>query len=106
MNRALALTTLSFCLALPAAAAEPPTPEEFLGHPVGADRKLAPWPRVVEYLRQVDATSDRVAMESAGVSTLGNEIPVVVLSSAANLERKWNGTRSYNTGLPGYGRNV
>ena len=87
MQRALAVTVLSLCFALPAAA-EPPTPEAFLGHPVGADRKLAPWPRVVEYLRQVDAASDRVAMESAGVSTLGNEIPVVVLSSAANLERQ------------------
>ncbi len=88
MHRALAATALSLCLAVPAAATEPPTPEQFLGHAVGADYKLAPWPRVVEYLRQVDAASDRVAMESAGVSTLGNEIPVVVLSSAANLERR------------------
>ena len=87
MQRAVAFTALSICLVLPAAAAEPPTPEEFLGHPVGADRKLAPWPRVVEYLETVAAASDRVQMESAGTSTLGNDIPVVVMSSAANLER-------------------
>jgi hypothetical protein len=87
MHRVLAITILSSCFVLPAGA-QPPTPEEFLGHPVGADHKLAPWPRVVEYLRQVDAASDRVAMESAGVSTLGNEMPLVVLSSAANLERR------------------
>ena len=60
MNRALTIAALSLCCALPAAA-EPPAPEEFLGHPVGADHKLAPWPRVVEYLRLVDAASDRVA---------------------------------------------
>jgi hypothetical protein len=66
------------------------TPESFLGHKVGEDRKLAPWPRVVEYLRLVDAASDRVSIESAGKSTLGNDMPVVVLTSAANqanLER-------------------
>jgi hypothetical protein len=88
MHRVLAITVLGLCSVLPAAATGPPTPEEFLGHPVGADRKLAPWPRVVEYLRQVDAASDRVQIESAGLSTLGNEIPVVILSSAANLERQ------------------
>jgi hypothetical protein len=71
-------------------AAEIPSPETFLGHRVGADRKLAPWPRVVEYLRLVDAGSDRVSLESAGTSTLGNDMPVVILTSEANqknLER-------------------
>src|SRR5215203_5549373 len=80
------------CLACAGAvrAAEVPTPESFLGHRVGEDRKLAPWPRVIEYLRLVDAASDRVSIESAGTSTLGNDMPVVVLTSEANqanLER-------------------
>jgi len=80
------------CLACAGAvrAAEAPTPEAFLGHRVGEDRKLAPWPKVVEYLRTVDAASDRVSIESAGTSTLGNDMPLVVLTSAANqgnLER-------------------
>src|SRR5262245_39296359 len=61
-----------------------PSPEAFLGHRVGADRKPAPWPKVIEYLRAVDAASDRVSIESAGTSTLGNDMPVVVLTSAAN----------------------
>ncbi|HYN19373.1 MAG TPA: M14 metallopeptidase family protein [Thermoanaerobaculia bacterium] len=79
-------------LALPSlsAAADVPAPETFLGHRVGEDRKLAPWPKVVEYLRLVDAASDRVSIESAGTSTLGKDMPVVVLTSAANqanLER-------------------
>ncbi len=65
-------------------AAEIPSPKAFLGHEVGADRKLAPWPKVIEYLRAVDAASDRVSIESAGTSTLGNDMPVVVLTSAEN----------------------
>jgi hypothetical protein len=74
------------CLASTGAAraAEIPTPEAFLGHRVGEDRKLAPWPKVVEYLRAVDAASDRISIESAGTSTLGNDLPVVILTSEAN----------------------
>jgi len=64
-----------------------PSPEEFLGHPVGADRTLAPWPRVVEYHTRLAAASDRVSIESAGTSTLGNDIPVVVVTSAANQQK-------------------
>ena len=78
------LSALVFLLALPLQAVDIPSPESFLGHRVGADRKLAPWPKVVEYLRLVDAASDRVSIESAGTSTLGNDMPVVVLTSEAN----------------------
>jgi hypothetical protein len=81
------LIVLALCLlggAAPAAAAEPPSPESFLGHRVGADRKLAPWPKVVEYLRLVDAASDRISIESAGKSTQGNDMLVVVMTSAEN----------------------
>lgn len=85
MRRASALLILA-CLASAGAAraAEVPTPEAFLGHRVGEDRKLAPWPRIVEYLRILDAASDRISIESAGTSTLGNDIPVVILTSETN----------------------
>ncbi len=70
-----------------AAAGTVPSPEEFLGHRIGEDRYLAPWPKVVAYLERVAAASDRVTIESAGTSTLGNDIPLVVVSSPANLAR-------------------
>src|SRR5687768_5473512 len=82
------LTVLS--LAGAAGAAEIPAPEKFLGHRVGEDRKLAPWPEVVDYLRHVDAASDRISIESAGRSTQGNDMMVVVLTSEEyqkNLDR-------------------
>ncbi len=60
------------------------TPEEFLGFPVGADRQLARYDTVLEYLREVEAASDRVSIESIGTSVLGNEMVAVVLTSAAN----------------------
>jgi hypothetical protein len=74
-------------VAAPVAWAETPSPEEALGHPVGADRKLVPYPQVLDYLRSVAAASDRVSIEVAGTSTLGNEMPIVVLTSAQNQDR-------------------
>lgn len=70
-----------------AGAAELATPEAFLGFRVGTDRKLAPWPRVLEYLELVDAASDRVAMDVLGKSTLGNDFPLLVITAEENVER-------------------
>ena len=82
----LALASLIVLAALPATA-EVPTPESVLGFTPGTDRQLASWPQVLGYLRAVDAASDRVSIEVAGRSTLDNEMPVVILTSASNQQR-------------------
>jgi hypothetical protein len=64
-----------------------PSPEKVFGHPVGADRKLVPFLEVLAYLETVDAASDRVSIEGAGISTLGNPLPLVVLTSPENQAR-------------------
>jgi len=91
--RRILLFLVVLCLAVPVVAATAPaadnaipTPESFLGHAVGADRKLAPWPKVVEYLRRVDAASGRISIESAGKTTQGNDMPVVVITSEENQQ--------------------
>ena len=76
---ALATTTL-------AAAQEIPSPEEILGHRVGEDRYLAPYPEVLEVLRALDAASERLSIEPAGESTLGNEIVTLIVTSEANQQ--------------------
>ena len=86
MRAPAALFTLSLFVALGAAEAQLQTPEEFLGHRVGADRKLAPYGTVLEYLRRVDEASDRVSIEAAGTSTLGEEMVTVVLTSPSNQQ--------------------
>jgi zinc carboxypeptidase len=84
MRTATRLAAVLALLAPVAASAAVPTPEAFLGRKPGEDRYLAPWPRVVAYLQAVDTASDRVAIESAGTSTLGNDMPVVIVTSPAN----------------------
>ena len=86
------LCLLILCLPLAGVlhASELPTPASFLGHEVGADRRLATYPEVLEYLRLVADASDRVSIEAAGRSTLDNEMVTVVLTSEENqrdLER-------------------
>jgi hypothetical protein len=80
---------LVFCLlvAVPLRADTIPSPEEHFGHVVGADRTLIPYPDVLAYLELVAAASDRVSIEEAGTSTLGNRMPIVILTSADNQAR-------------------
>ncbi|MFQ5720135.1 MAG: M14 family metallopeptidase, partial [Acidobacteriota bacterium] len=75
------LVTLS---ASAAQAGDVPSPAAFLSHPVGEDRYLARYPTVLAYLRAVAGSSDRVSIETAGQSTLGNEMATVVVTSAEN----------------------
>ena len=64
-----------------------PTPKEFFGFEIGADRKLARWDRIVEYLTIVAERSDRVRLDSLGRTTLDNPFVATVVSSPDNLER-------------------
>jgi hypothetical protein len=74
---------------LRAAGAVPP-PEQFIGFAVGTDNKLARWDKIVEYMKVVAATSDRVAFRELGKSTSGNPFIVVEISAPdviANRDR-------------------
>ena len=74
-------------LLAPAAAAQIPSPEEFFGHRMGEDRKLAKWDRLVEYYELIGEASDRVLVENVGTSTLGRPFLVLFVSSPENLAR-------------------
>ena len=62
-----------------------PSPEEFFGHPMGADRQLVGWDRLVSYYDTLDVLSDRLRVERVGESTLGNPFLVIYGSSPENL---------------------
>jgi len=78
----------STLLAPPALTAQGiPSPEEYFGHAMGADRQLARWDRLVEYYEMLAASSDRIILENVGPSTLGNPFLVAYVSSPQNLAR-------------------
>lgn len=61
------------------------SPEEFFGHRMGEDRKLARWDRIVEYFRHLDEQSDRIQVFELGKSTLGKPFVMAAISTPANL---------------------
>src|SRR5262245_19296113 len=66
-------------------AADVPTPEEFFGFELGTEGRLAAWDELVEYFQLVGARSNRVTYEEIGTTTMGNDFPIMTISSPKNL---------------------
>ncbi|HER42832.1 MAG TPA: hypothetical protein ENO08_00030 [Candidatus Eisenbacteria bacterium] len=84
MHRILFLFLTVFFIAS-AEAAEVRSPEEYLGFPIGADRKLADYNEVMGYLDELAAGSPWVETETIGTTTLGRPFIMAVLSTPDNL---------------------
>ncbi|HUR35534.1 MAG TPA: M14 metallopeptidase family protein, partial [Vicinamibacterales bacterium] len=67
------------------AAAGVQTPEQFIGFKTGTDNKLARWDRIVEYMKQVAATSDRVRYRELGKTNSGNPFVMLEIASPETL---------------------
>lgn len=63
-----------------------PTPEQFLGHRVGADKKLVRWDKIVEYAQLIAKNSDRVHFRELGKSTLNNPFIALEFSAPETLK--------------------
>ena len=63
------------------------TPREHLGFDVGEARRLADWPRIVEYFRILGEGSDRVTVREVGKTTEGRPFLLCLISSPGNLAR-------------------
>jgi Zinc carboxypeptidase len=72
---------------LAADAQQIPSPEDFFGHPMGADRQLVRWDRLVEYYDTLGVLSDRLIVDDVGPTTLGNPFLVIYASSPENLAK-------------------
>lgn len=65
--------------------ADIPSPEQFLGFRVGADKKLARWDKIVEYLGKVASASDRVRVRDLGKTTQDHRFVLVEISAADTI---------------------
>jgi hypothetical protein len=84
----VAALALASGAALPARGASAPSPSEFLGFTVGADRTLADYRQIAAYFRALDAASPRVEIEVLGKTTLGEDLFMAVISSEKNISNK------------------
>jgi Zinc carboxypeptidase len=71
-----------------AGAATIPTPSEFLGFEVGADRKLADYRQIAKYFQALKAASPRVDIEVLGKTTLGEDMFMAIISSEENIRNQ------------------
>ncbi len=60
-------------------------PEQFLGHKVGADSKLADYNQIMAYFKKLESETDRMQLLEIGKSTLGNPILMAVISAPENM---------------------
>jgi hypothetical protein len=70
--------------------AAPPTlvaPETYLGHPVGADFKLADWETITGYFEHLGSGSAAVRVDTLGPTTQDRPFIVVTVTAPANMAR-------------------
>jgi len=86
-RRALAALFALLVAASSALAQEIPSPAEYFGHEMGADRQLVRWDALIEYYEMIGERSDRVDVRNVGLSTNGHPFLVIFVSSPRNLAR-------------------
>ncbi len=84
----LVLSTLAQAQEKQKAPGHVPTPTEFLGFEVGADRKLADYKQISSYFKALAAASPRVEIQVLGKTTLGEDMFMAVMSTPENLANK------------------
>ena len=82
------MTIRPVCIAallLPLSLQAQTSPEEFFGHPMGADRQLVDYHQIRAYFEQLDEESGRVSVTTIGETTLGEEMIMAIVTSEANM---------------------
>ena len=88
MARRLSLALIaSIMVALPAAAQNVPSPLQHFGFEMGQDRKLADWGQLTSYYEKLAQTSQRVSVDTLGLTTMGRPFVMLTITSPANHAR-------------------
>jgi zinc carboxypeptidase len=80
------IRALMLAAALLVAGGSIPAPEQFFGHQMGADNKLARWDKIVDYMKAVAAGSDRVRFRDLGKTSNGNPFIALEISAPDTLK--------------------
>jgi hypothetical protein len=64
-----------------------PSPEQFFGFQMGADRKLANWDTLLEYYQLIAKSSNKIKLVELGKSSEGRPYIALFISSPANLAK-------------------
>jgi hypothetical protein len=78
---------LSWLLATAAAFAAVPTPESHFGHPIGADRQLLDWDKVVSYFYALARSSDKIRVAEYGRSAENRPLIAATIAAPETLRK-------------------
>ncbi len=87
LARIVAFLFFATTLLAPPAAAQVPSPKEFLGHEIGADYQLCNYTDLVRYFRAIEKQSDRMRIVDIGPTSYGQRMLMAIISSPKNLAR-------------------
>src|SRR4051794_27586311 len=73
-------------LATRCAFAAVPAPAPYFGHPIGADRTVLDWDKVVGYFQALAKASDRIRVDELGKTADGRPFVAATISDAATLK--------------------
>jgi hypothetical protein len=62
-----------------------PTPESHFGHPIGVDRELLDWDKVVSYFQDLAGASDKIRVKELGKTAEGRPFIAATISSPETL---------------------
>jgi hypothetical protein len=74
-------------LAPTAAAAIVPSPESHFGHPIGVDRKLLDWDKVVSYFQLLAKSSDRIRVNRYGATAENRPLILATIAEPETLRK-------------------
>jgi hypothetical protein len=81
------LIALAILAVIPSIGFAQTSPDAFLGHKVGEDRKLADYGQIKAYFEKLDQESPKLRLEPIGTSTLGKPMIMAVITSEENMAK-------------------
>src|SRR5215831_11022949 len=79
------LRIASLLLAAFSAFAAAPTPQSYFGHPIGADRTVMDWAKVVSYFQELAKSSDRIRVQELGKTADGRPFIAATIADPDTL---------------------
>jgi len=92
-SRSVALVVLAVFVSLASPAAQTPaapkvtSPKQFFGHDIGADYVLPNYTKFTEYVKKLDAESDRMIVQSIGKTAEGREQLMAIITAPENFKK-------------------
>src|ERR1700682_5746561 len=86
IHKVMLTRLLLLCVLLFQLSAAPPTPASHFGHPIGIDRELLDWDKVVSYFQALAKSSDKVKFKELGKTAEGRPFIAATIASAQTLK--------------------